>query len=88
MRFTIEQRHLTDDHGKPLRPGAVSFHVYDGESAEDVVRIFVKKNAAEVLGDVLQFPGYQAVATMRSQAGVFTLQVTPASATFSSPGSS
>ena len=83
MRFTIEQRHLTDTGGKPLPPGSVSFHSCEAESVDEAVRVFVKKNDAEVIGNVMTFPGFQAVATVRNPAGVFTLQVSPASQQFS-----
>ena len=79
MRFTIEQRHLTDDDGKPLPQGSVSFHSCDAPSVDEAVRLFVKKNDAEVLGSVMTFPGFQAVATVRNTSGVFTLQVAPSS---------
>ena len=41
MKFTIEQRHLTDQAGKPVAddPGAVSFHTYEAENVDDAVRI-------------------------------------------------
>ena len=81
MRFTIEQRHLTDVHGKPVsdREAAVSFHSREAESADEAARGFASEIAAEVIGDILKFPGFHAVATMRSPEGVFTVQVTPAS---------
>jgi hypothetical protein len=81
MRFTIEQRHLTDVNGKPVtgESGGVSFHVLEAPSADEAVRQFANEEAAEVIGEVLKFPGFQAVATMRNPRGVFTLQVTPAS---------
>lgn len=80
MRFTIEQRHLTDMNGKPLpTPGEVSFHTCDGESIDDVVQNFVHADSAEILGDVLKFPGFQAVLTIRRPTGVYTLQITLAS---------
>ena len=82
MRFTIEQRHLTDDGGKPLPQGSVTFHSYEAGSVDEAVRLFIKKNDAEVLGDVMTFPGFQAVATVRNTAGVFTLQIAPASQQF------
>jgi hypothetical protein len=83
MRFTIEQRHLTDDSGKPVvNERAVSFHNFEAENAEEAVRLFVKKHEGEILGEVLKFPGFQAVATLRSGSGVYTLQVTPASQQF------
>ena len=83
MKFTIEQRHLTDNGGKPLPPGSVSFHSCEAESVDEAVRLFVKKSDAEVIGNVMTFPGFQAVATVRNPAGVFTLQVSPASQQFS-----
>ena len=80
MRFTIEERHLTDMEGKPVsREDAVSFHVFDADSVDDVVSSYVVQRAAEVIGDVLKFPGFQAVATVRKPGGVFTLQITPSS---------
>jgi hypothetical protein len=80
IRFTIEQRHLTDAAGK-LVGGVdpVSFHVRDAENAEEAVRLFVKDEPAEIIGDILKFPGLQAVATIRKAGGVYTLQITPAS---------
>jgi hypothetical protein len=82
MRFTIEQRHLTDDGGKPLPQGSVSFHSCEAATVDEAVRLFVKKNDAEVLGSVMTFPGFQAVATVRNPAGVFTLQIAPSSQQF------
>lgn len=80
IRFTIEQRHLTDNAGKPVAaPHAVTFHSFEAENVDDAVRLFVKKQGAEVIGNVLTFPGFQAVATVRDTSGVYTLQITPAS---------
>ena len=80
MRFTIEQRHLTDSGGRPVASaGAVMFDTFEAESVDDAVRLVVKKQSGELLGDVLKFPGFQAVATLRTGDGVYTLQVTPAS---------
>ena len=79
MRFTIEQRHLTDDGGRPVTGDAVSFFSCEASDAEDAVRLFVRDHAAEVIGNVLRFPGFQAMATVRNPAGVYTLQVSPTS---------
>jgi hypothetical protein len=82
MRFTIEQRHLTDPSGRPLAssdPAAVSFHSCDADSAVRAVEVFVSNDAGELIGNILKFPGFQAVATVRKPTGVYTLQVTPAS---------
>ena len=82
MRFSIEQRHLTDAAGKPIsRDGReVSFHVLEAESVDDAVRLHIRDRNAEVIGNVIKFPGFQAVATMRNADGVYTLQVSPSSA--------
>jgi hypothetical protein len=81
MKFSIEQRHLTDAAGKPITRDAeqVSFHVCEAESADDAVRLYVRDTNAEVIGNILKFPGFQAVATVRNPSGVYTLQVSPAS---------
>jgi uncharacterized protein YcbX len=80
MRFTIEERHLTDGNGRPITaPDAVEFHTFDAETVDDAVRLYVKRDDGELIGNVLKFPGFQAVATVRKADGVFTLQFTPAS---------
>jgi hypothetical protein len=80
VRFTIEQRHLTDVGGKPVAgESALSFHTCEAKDADDAVRLFARDHAAELIGNVLRFPGFQAIATVRSPNGVFTLQVAPAS---------
>jgi len=81
IRFTIEQRHLTDGGGKPIaaEEHPVTFHTFEAESADEAVRLFVKEDHAEVIGNILKFPGFQAVATVRKVSGVYTLQVTPSS---------
>ena len=80
MRFTSEERHLTEADGRPVSaPDAVEFHLFDAESVDDAVRLFIKKDEGEIIGNVLKFPGFQAVATVRKASGVYTLQFTPAS---------
>ncbi len=81
MRFSIEQRRLTDDSGRPV-PGErtpVSFHTCEAENASEAVRLFIRDHGAEIIGTVVEFPGFQAVATMRNAQGVFTLQISPTS---------
>jgi hypothetical protein len=84
MRFNIEQRHLTDAGGRPVSSAAatVSFHSIDAESASEAVRGFASEHRGEVIGDILKFPGFQAVATVRNTEGVYTLQVSPSSQKF------
>jgi hypothetical protein len=87
MRFNIEQRHLTDPSGRPVasNDSPVSFHIFDAESASEAVQHFVDENSAELIGSILKFPGFQAVATVRNTGGVYTLQVTPASQNIARP---
>ncbi|PYQ29115.1 MAG: hypothetical protein DMF56_12615 [Acidobacteria bacterium] len=80
MRFTVEERHLTDTGGRPIAtPLAVQFHQCAGENLDEAVRLFVRDTEGELIGDVLKFPGLQAVATVRKASGVYTLQFTPSS---------
>ena len=81
MRFTVEERHLTEADGKPVASpaGEVEFNTVDAETIDDAVRLYIKKDDAELIGNVLKFPGFQAVATVRKASGVYTLQFTPAS---------
>jgi hypothetical protein len=80
MHFTVEERHLTDTSGRPTEaPHAVQFHQCDGENLDEAVRLYVVDAKAELIGDVLKFPGFQAVATVRKASGVYTLQFTPSS---------
>jgi hypothetical protein len=80
MRFTIEERHLTDLAGKPVgTPAPVSFHSCDAESVEDAVRSFASTDEAEVIGKIQTFPGFQGIATVRKPSGVYTLAIAPAS---------
>lgn len=58
---------------------SLSFHTCEANDADDAVRLFASDHSAELIGNVLRFPGFQAIATMRSPEGVFTLQVAPAS---------
>jgi hypothetical protein len=85
MRFTIEERHLTDTDGRPVAaaaPDSVAFHNVDAESVDDAVRLYIRADHAEIIGSILKFPGFQAVATVRKSTGVYTLQFTPASQQF------
>ena len=80
MRFSVEERHLTDANGRPLDgPEAVSFQTYDAENVDEAVRLYIAKDNAELIGNVLKFPGFQAVATVRKSTGVYTLQFNPTS---------
>lgn len=80
MRFTIEQRHLTDKSGKPVPADAVTFHTCEAPDVDEALRLFVKKRDAEIIGAVMTFPGFQAIATVRDpSSGVYTLQVAPSS---------
>jgi hypothetical protein len=82
MRFQIEQRHLTDGAGRPVPvddTGVLSFHLREADDATHAVHLFIADDHAELIGNILTFPGFQAVATVRKTTGVYTLQVTPTS---------
>ena len=81
MRFVIEERILTDDAGKPVAggPSEPSFHTFDAEDADAAVRLFIRKDGGVLVGEVMKFPGLHAVATVRKNSGVYTLQVSPTS---------
>ena len=80
MRFIIEQRHLTDARGRPAaHASAVAFFTQEAEDAAQAASLFIGVTGAEIIGQVQQFPGFHAIATMRGRDGVFTLQVSPAS---------
>jgi hypothetical protein len=80
MRFTIEERHLTDLSGRLVAtPAPVSFHSCDADSVEDAVRAFVSTDGAEIIGRIQTFPGFQGIATVRKPSGVYTLAIAPAS---------
>ncbi|HKR66992.1 MAG TPA: hypothetical protein VJZ00_24910 [Thermoanaerobaculia bacterium] len=86
MKFTVEQRHLTDAEGRPIPAGdpkSVSFETIDGDTIDDAINVFIRKSGAELIGTVLKFPGFQAVATVRNATGVYTVQFTPSSQAFS-----
>ena len=81
IRFTIEQRHLTNATGQPVADlaAAVNFHVCDAASIDDAVAQFAAGHSAQIIGSVLKSPGFQGMATLRNPTGVFTLQIAPAS---------
>jgi hypothetical protein len=82
IRFTVEERHLADGEGRPVAAAGVSFQNFEAASVDDAVRLFIRSNEAELIGEVLKFPGFQAVATIRKPTGVYTIQFTPASQGF------
>jgi hypothetical protein len=83
IRFTVEERHLTDTDGRPVTgPDGLAFHTFEAENIDDAVDLYMTKDGAELIGDVLKFPGFQAVATIRKPSGVYTVQFTPASQGF------
>ena len=83
IRFTVEERHLTDKDGRPVSgPDDLAFHTFEAENIDDAVGLYMTKDGAELIGDVLKFPGFHAVATIRKPSGVYTVQFTPASQGF------
>jgi hypothetical protein len=83
IKFTVEERHLTDMDGRPvIARDAVAFHTFEAETVDEAVNRYVGKDDGELIGNVLKFPGFQAVATVRKSSGVYTLQFTPSSQAF------
>jgi hypothetical protein len=81
MRFHIEQRHRADVAGKPIPQNdvsLVSFHTLNADDVDGALRLFIRSDGAQLIGEVLKFPGLQAMATVRTTTGVYTLQVSPA----------
>jgi hypothetical protein len=83
IRFTVEERHLTDTEGRPVNGvDNLAFHSFEAETIDQAVDLYMTKGGAELIGDVLKFPGFHAVATIRKPSGVYTVQFTPASQGF------
>jgi hypothetical protein len=80
MRFRVEQIYLTDEEGRIIsRPGIHPMHhMVEGGTVDEVLDTFVSTDGAEIVGDVLKFPGFQAIATVKRQQVVYTLQIVPA----------
>ncbi len=71
---------MTEADGRPITvPDAVEFTSVDADTIDEAVRFYIKTDNAELIGNVLKFPGFQAVVTIRKASGVYTLQFTPAS---------
>jgi hypothetical protein len=79
VRFRIEQIFLTDDSGKVVGAVPPQFHLIDATSVDDALMIFIRNDRAELVGDILKLPGFQAIATARQNSRVYTLQVSPVS---------
>lgn len=79
MRFRIEQLNLTDDSGRPVVPREAVLHVVEAPTVEEALDKFMNEDHAQLIGDLLRFPGLQAVATLRKDNKIYTLQVQPVS---------
>lgn len=79
MRFRIAKTDLTDEAGKILPAVEVSHHILEAENVDAAIHDFVRADQAQVMGDVLKFPGFQAVVTVRRQNHVYTLELNPVS---------
>ena len=79
MRFRVEQVYLTDEEGQIVPRAGTNplFHLLDAETVDELLSAFVQRDQAEVVGDVLKFPGFQAVATVKRHQAVYTLQIVP-----------
>lgn len=79
MRFRVEQIFLTDDEGRVIPSSGRSplYHLLEAATVDDLLTAFVKQRGGVIVGEVLKFPGFQAVATVRDEQSVYTLQVLP-----------
>lgn len=79
MRFRLEQVYLTRNDGSVIPAGSsVAFHVIEATTVEEALTSFIVRDGAELIGDPLKLPGFQAIATARRDATVYTLQLHPA----------
>ena len=80
MRFRVEQIYLTDEEGKIIsRPGVHPMHhLLEAGTVDELLEQFVQGDGGVIVGEVLKFPGFQAIATVKRQQVVYTLQVIPA----------
>lgn len=79
MRFRVEQIYLTDQQGRviPSNGRHPQYHVVEAATVDELIMAFVQEQGGTIVGDVLKFPGFQAVATVRNEQSVYTLQVLP-----------
>jgi hypothetical protein len=79
VRFRVEQVFLTDDEGRVIPSSGRSplFHLVDAPSVDELLHLFLDEQGGEIVGEILRFPGFQAVATVRSDQSVYTLQILP-----------
>lgn|GEM_PF-4587331 len=79
MRFRVEQIALTDEQGKVQPNQQPRFYIQEAATIDEAVKACVAGNGALLVGDVLKLPGFQAVATVRRDQMVYTLQLMPVS---------
>ncbi len=79
MKFRVEQIFLTDQEGRVVEAGKeIDFHIVDADDPRGAILQFLAQDEADLMGEVLKFPGMQAVATARRGNLVYTLQLIPA----------
>lgn len=81
MRFTVEQIFLTDPRAS--EPAATpQYHLVEADSVDAALAQFLQSSSATLVGAVQKFPGFQAVATARTDDVVFALNLLPGSDVF------
>src|SRR5688572_21259944 len=81
MRFTIEQIFLAS----PQRPRAAEppeYHLVEASDVDGALADFLAASSATLVGTVQKYPGFQAVATARTDDAVFTVHLLPGSDVF------
>ena len=81
MRFTVEQVFLAVP-GAARRPETPQYHLVEAETVDAALAEFLASSSATLVGSVRKFPGFQAVATARTEDAVFTVNLLPGSDMF------
>jgi hypothetical protein len=81
MRFTVEQVFL-DTPRAPRRAETPQYHLVEADTVEAALADFLASSSATLVGSIQKFPGFQAVATARTDDVVFTVNVLPGSDMF------
>jgi hypothetical protein len=81
VRFTIEQIFLSDATGLRSTTDA-RYHIVEADTVDTALAEFIRAEDATLLGSIQKYPGFQAVATARTDETVFTVNLLPGSDTF------
>lgn len=80
MRFLVERFRLSDDAGRPVKPGGErsrSSEIVDGDDLEHAVSEYLRRDGFEMVGHPTSFTGSRALLTIRKGREVFAAHVHP-----------